>query len=40
VATLIEWDHDVPAWPVLLGEALRAQQRLERCKAPPEEALA
>ena len=37
VATLIEWDNDVPAWPVLLGEALRAQQRLDRCRAPREE---
>ncbi len=24
IPTLIEWDNDVPAWPVLLAEALRA----------------
>lgn len=23
--TLIEWDHDLPAWPVLLGEAAKAE---------------
>jgi len=23
--TLIEWDSDIPAWPVLLGEAQRAE---------------
>ena len=27
--TLIEWDNDVPAWPVLKAEALRAAQLLE-----------
>jgi uncharacterized protein (UPF0276 family) len=27
--TLIEWDNDVPAWPVLLGEAQRAEALLE-----------
>lgn len=28
--TLIEWDNDVPAWPVLAAEAQRAQQALDR----------
>lgn len=28
VATLIEWDNDVPAWPQLRAEAERASQRL------------
>ncbi len=27
--TLIEWDNDVPAWPVLRDEALAAQARLD-----------
>jgi uncharacterized protein (UPF0276 family) len=27
--TLIEWDSDIPALPVLMGEAAKAQQRLE-----------
>lgn len=34
--TLIEWDSDIPALPVLMGEAARAQQRLqalEECHA-------
>jgi uncharacterized protein (UPF0276 family) len=25
IPTLVEWDNDVPAWPVLLGEARRAE---------------
>ena len=29
--TLIEWDSDIPALPVLMGEAAKAQQRLEAC---------
>ncbi|MFZ5524293.1 MAG: DUF692 domain-containing protein [Pseudomonadota bacterium] len=29
--TLIEWDADIPALPVLLAEAAQAQQRMERC---------
>jgi uncharacterized protein len=29
--TLIEWDTDVPALPVLMGEAAMAQEHLERC---------
>jgi len=28
--TLIEWDNDVPDWPVLRSEALAAQARLDR----------
>ncbi|KPF46291.1 DUF692 family multinuclear iron-containing protein [Rhizobium sp. AAP43] len=28
--TLIEWDNDVPDWPILKREALRADARLER----------
>lgn len=28
VATLIEWDNDVPEWPVLLGEAEAAERLL------------
>ncbi len=28
VATLIEWDADIPAWPVLLAEAQRAERLL------------
>ncbi|KAF0205177.1 MAG: hypothetical protein FD173_1228 [Gallionellaceae bacterium] len=31
--TLIEWDSDIPALPVLMGEAAKAQQRLESCHA-------
>jgi uncharacterized protein (UPF0276 family) len=31
--TLIEWDNDIPALPVLLGEAAKAQQRMESCYA-------
>lgn len=33
VATLIEWDNAVPAWPVLRDEALKAQRVLDRCHA-------
>jgi hypothetical protein len=28
--TLIEWDNDVPSWPVLLAEAQRAQALIDR----------
>jgi len=28
--TLIEWDNDVPAWPVLRGEAVAAAAVLDR----------
>jgi len=31
--TLIEWDSDIPALPVLMGEAAKAQQRLENIHA-------
>lgn len=31
--TLIEWDSDIPALPILIGEAAKAQQRLENCHA-------
>jgi len=29
--TLIEWDADIPALSVLMGEAAKAQQRIESC---------
>jgi hypothetical protein len=29
--TLIEWDTDLPALPVLLGEAVQAAQALAAC---------
>jgi uncharacterized protein (UPF0276 family) len=28
IATLIEWDNDIPAWPVLLAEAAKAEALL------------
>ena len=31
--TLIEWDNDVPPLAILLAEAARADQRLDRCHA-------
>lgn len=31
--TLIEWDSDIPALPVLMGEAAKAQQRMEDAHA-------
>jgi len=31
--TLIEWDSDIPALPVLMDEAAKAQQRMENCHA-------
>jgi uncharacterized protein (UPF0276 family) len=30
VATLIEWDNDVPAWPILRAEAERAAKFLRK----------
>ncbi|MDR3527278.1 MAG: DUF692 domain-containing protein [Rhizomicrobium sp.] len=35
IATLIEWDRDVPAWPVLVAEAAKAEAILtqHRCQA-------
>lgn len=35
VATLIEWDNDVPEWPVLLGEAQRASRLLKSTPLSP-----
>jgi hypothetical protein len=32
-STLIEWDADIPALSVLMGEAAKAQQRMESCYA-------
>lgn len=29
--TLIEWDSDIPPLPVLMGEAAKAQQKMEDC---------
>ena len=29
VASLVEWDNDVPAWPVLCAEAIAAQRMLD-----------
>lgn len=29
--TLVEWDSDIPALPVLLNEAAKAQQRMDAC---------
>lgn len=31
--TLIEWDSDIPALPVLMNEAAKAQRRMEDCYA-------
>ena len=31
--TLIEWDNDVPEWPVLRAEALAAQSRLDQARS-------
>lgn len=31
--TLIEWDADIPALPVLMGEAAKAQHRMKTCRA-------
>ena len=30
IATLVEWDDEVPAWPVLLAEVMTAQEILDR----------
>jgi uncharacterized protein (UPF0276 family) len=30
VPTLVEWDNDVPEWPVLRAEAARAREILDR----------
>ncbi len=34
IPTLIEWDNDVPAWPVLKAEAERADAVMDRLRAP------
>ncbi len=39
VATLIEWDNDVPAWPILMAEAMRAENLLERRRLPGDDDL-
>jgi uncharacterized protein (UPF0276 family) len=31
--TLIEWDNDVPVWPVLFAEARRAERTMTRALA-------
>jgi uncharacterized protein (UPF0276 family) len=33
LATLIEWDNDVPAWPLLAGQARTANVILSRAAA-------
>lgn len=33
IASLVEWDNDVPEWPVLSAEAQLADAMLERCGA-------
>ena len=37
VPTLVEWDNDVPKWPVLLGEARRAEAAMAEAAAPSPE---
>lgn len=37
VATLIEWDNDVPAWPTLMAEATRAESFLRRRRLPGDD---
>lgn len=37
VATLLEWDNQVPDWPVLRDEALKAQRLLAQCQPAEEE---
>jgi hypothetical protein len=33
VPTLVEWDSNIPDWPVLKAEAAAAQAILDRCHA-------
>src|SRR5450755_534030 len=33
VPTLVEWDSNIPAWPVLKAEAAAAQKILDRCRS-------
>lgn len=37
VATLLEWDNQVPDWPVLRDEALKAQRLIAQCQPAEEE---
>ncbi|KAF0135700.1 MAG: hypothetical protein FD148_573, partial [Methylocystaceae bacterium] len=39
VATLIEWDNDVPSWPTLLAQATQAEAFLERRRRVVEDGL-
>ncbi|QGM92836.1 DUF692 domain-containing protein [Methylocystis rosea] len=39
VATLIEWDNDVPSWPTLLAQATQAEAFLERRRRAVEDGL-
>jgi uncharacterized protein (UPF0276 family) len=38
--TLIEWDNDVPEWPVLFAEAKQAEAIIDRVGAEPSHAAA
>ncbi len=38
--TLIEWDNDVPEWPVLFSEAQQAEAIIDRVRAEPSHAAA
>ena len=38
--TLIEWDNDVPEWPVLFSEARQAEAIIDRVRAEPSHAAA
>jgi len=38
--TLIEWDNDVPEWPVLFSEAQQAEAIIDRIRAEPSHAAA
>lgn len=39
VATLVEWDNDVPPWPTLLAQATQAEAFLERRRRADEDGL-
>lgn len=34
IASLVEWDDNIPAWPILAGEAQAAQAILDRARRP------
>jgi uncharacterized protein len=36
VPTLVEWDSNIPDWPVLRAEAIAAQAILDRYRAQPD----